>query len=252
MYCPKCGAQIDDGVSFCPKCGAAQAQATPPAQAEPSQPTYAQHAPAPEQPLPQQQAYQQQTGPTPEQPAYQQQPSAQQATPQPSPSQGFKMPSLGELFCSHNEEAVRYAESTGLQMKWYKALTIALLYIGALLNLVTGLRYVTGNAYGGVTVYAFFPALHFVDFLYGLIYIVLALAMLYIRMRLAQFGSEAPRLYLTLLLANVILALVYSLVSSIILGSFDTLTLLGSVGVSLAMYTLNRTYFEKRQHLFTM
>lgn len=282
MFCPKCGAQISDGAAFCPKCGAAQTQRPAPVQPEPVQPTPAQpepvqpmpaqqapipeqpapqpqtyqyqQAPAPEQPAPQQQTYQYQyqQAPAPGQPAYQQQPPTNQSVPQGFSLKDFKMPTLGELFTGYNRTAVQYAESTGLQMKWYKAITVVLLYLGAFINLVAGLQYVTGNSYGSIAVYAFFPALRFVDFIFGLVYIVVALAVLYIRMRLAQFSSDAPRLYLTLLIANIIIGFVYSLLSSIITGSFDTFTLLASTGVGVAMYVLNRTYFEKRQHLFTM
>ncbi len=241
MFCPKCGTQVNDGASFCPKCGTALAQQ--PAVA-PEQPT-PQQAPAPEQSAYQQQQYQQQQ-------TYQQAPSYQ-AAPQPTPAQGFHMPSLGELFCGHNTAAVQYAEASGLKMKWYKALVIALLYLGALANLVMGLQYLTGNGYGEASgsAYAFFPALRVVDVLYGIVSIALVFAVLYTRMRLAQFASDGPRLYLTLLLVNLGVGFVYSLLSSVIINNLDYLTLVGSLAMPLAMYVLNRTYFEKRQHLFT-
>ncbi|MBQ6490961.1 MAG: hypothetical protein IJI88_01655, partial [Atopobiaceae bacterium] len=103
----------------------------------------------------------------------------------------------------------------------------------------------SGNAY------AFFPALRVVDVLYGIVSIALVFAVLYTRMRLAQFASDGPRLYLTLLLVNLGVGFVYSLLSSVIINNLDYLTLVGSLAMPLAMYVLNRTYFEKRQHLFT-
>ena len=158
MFCSQCGTQIPDGSAFCPACGARLATQAPiqapqeaPAQPEIPQPATYQQVPAQPDYQPQafqpqtydpsayQQAYQQQAS------AYQQQPAAQQPPFQAAPAAmkglTFTMPaSIGELFCSYNKAGAQYAESTGLKMKWYKALTVALLYLGAAGNLFAAIQ----------------------------------------------------------------------------------------------------------------
>lgn len=248
MYCPKCGAQIDDGVSFCPKCGAAQAGQPAPVG---SAPTPTPQPPVVEQAVPQQQTFQYQQVPTP----------GFQTPPPPkgdvmsTPLKPFALPSsVGSLFCSSNADAVRYAENSGLGMKWYKALTVALLYLSAVFVLYTGIQYLTGDYFGSATTYLYsrYPALRFVDIIYGIFNVAVATAILYVRMHLAQFSSDGPKLYLLMLLVNGIASAIYSIILFAIVGHSDWGSLIASLGAVAAMFVLNRTYFDKRQHLFTM
>ena len=82
MFCPKCGSQVEDGLSFCPNCGTPLSRpATTPPQ------------PAQQQPPAQQQAQQpiQQQAPQPQRTVQPQQPYPQQA-PQPQPGKARKPP----------------------------------------------------------------------------------------------------------------------------------------------------------------
>ena len=287
MFCSECGSQIPDGVAACPNCGAAQPVQAAAPQPQP-QPTF-QATPAPEpQPQPYQQApadqaqyayqqapadqaqyaYQQQAPADQAQYAYQQQAGYQQApassgfsvnqlTP-PAFDFNFEAPTgINDVIVGYNKEGVAYAESTGLQMKWYKALTVWLLYLSALGDLITAFQYFTGNVYGGSGIakltYAIFPALHIVDIVYGLFVLALVAVILYVRMRLAMFKKDAPALFLYMLLISLGGSLVYSLLTLIITGTAGIIgTLLITLIVCGVMYYLNKVYFDKRQHLFTM
>lgn len=254
MYCSKCGSQVPDGSAFCPKCGAAQAgQAAPVG----PMPTPTPQPPFTGQPPAQQQAYQYQQAPS-----YQQVPAPGFQTP-PSPRgdvmstplKPFAMPpSIGALFCGVNRGGVQYAEQSGLGMKWYKALASFLLYISAVFILYTGIQYFTGQTYGGSSgyVYSLYPALRFINVIYGLFNLVVAVAILYVRMHLAQFASDGPKLYLLMLLVNGIASAVFTIATFIIVGQSDWGSLATSIAGVIAMFVLNRTYFDKRQHLFTM
>ena len=277
MFCSQCGNQIPDGSTFCPICGAqlgaGAAPAPLPTPVQPA-PTY-QQAPAAPAPAPipapvYPQASTTQHAPTAQQvpaygqqaPAYgQQAPTAQQTPAQPkgnvlaTPFKPFVMPSpIGQLFTGYNKQGVQYAESTGLQMKWYKALTAALLYISAAYMLFSGIQSILGLSYGdsGSYLYSMYPILRVVDILYGLFLLVVAFAALYVRMHLAQFASDGPRLYLTMLVVNGGISVVYTLLAYLIIGVSNFAGVISAIGLVAAMFVLNRTYFDKRQHLFTM
>ena len=260
MFCPQCGTQVSDDSAFCPNCGARLAAPAPePIQPEIPQPATYEQVPA--QPDYQQQAFQPQAY---EPSAYQQQTYQQQPAPQQPPFQtapatvkglSFTMPSsIGELFCSYNKAGAQYAESTGLQMKWYKALTVALLYLGAAGNLFAGLQSIFGisNGESSSYLYSMYPGMRVLDIVYGIILVGMAFVALYGRMHLAQFKEDGPRLSLLMLLVNVCITAAFSLLTMVITGYYELSTVSGALLGGVIMYVLNRTYFGKRQHLFTM
>ena len=260
MFCPQCGTQIPDGSTFCPNCGTRlSAPAPEPVQPEIPQPATYEQVPA--QPDYQQQAFQPQAyEPSAyQQQTYQQQPAAQQPPFQAAPAAmkglTFTMPaSIGELFCSYNKAGAQYAESTGLKMKWYKALTVALLYLGAAGNLFAAIQNIFGMSYGDSSsyIYSVYPGMRVLDIVYGIVLLGIAFVALYVRMHLAQFKSDGPQLYLMMILLNVCVSAVYSLLTMVITRGYDYGTIGGMLIGGVVMYVLNRTYFGKRQHLFTM
>ena len=162
------------------------------------------------------------------------------------------MPSVGDLFCGINTQITAYAESLGLQMKWQKAIVV-LIYLGVISSLLTAVQYFTGSIYGDSvgSVYRSFPALRFVGILYGLFCLAYAAAMLYARMLLAKYNADGPRFFLLLLLVNGAAAVVLNLLIYVITGVSDFSSLIGQVvGIGVAFY-LNKTYYEKRMHLFS-
>ena len=276
MFCPNCGIQVPDDAAFCPACGASfaqQAPAAPEPQAAPIyEPIQTPQAQAYEPQAYQPQAYQQ--TPAYDQNAYQQQ-TYQQApayaqTPAPAPAAAAAVPaytcmktplkpfalpsSIGELFVGYNKTAVQYAESTGIKMKWYKAITAVLFYLSALGLLWSGLDTIFDFSDTGFSGYMYgsYPALQALDIVYGLVLIIMAFVVLYVRMHLAQFSTDGPHLYLLMLLVNGGASVIYTLLISLIVGYFSFSTIISPLIGVLAMFTLNRIYFDKRQHLFTM
>ena len=55
-----------------------------------------------------------------------------------------------------------------------------------------------------------------------------------------------------MILLNVCASAVYSLLTMVITRGYDLGTVGGMLVGGVVMYVLNRTYFGKRQHLFTM
>ncbi len=156
-------------------------------------------------------------------------------------------------FSPADPSVLAYAESRGFGMKWYKALTIVLLFLAALSYVFTGITTITGMEYGSSRdmIYSFYPALMPLNIVYGLFLLVLALASIYIRMQLAAFKKVGPRYYIIMGLASGIASLLFMLISSLIIGTgFTLLTALGVImgaGINVA---LNKVYFDKRAELF--
>lgn len=207
-------------------------QPGPPPPAEQAWPTQPQAAPP--QPAPQPAPWQQQ--PTP-QPAPWQQP-AQQPTPQPVPQ-----------FSSYD------AQSQGLPMKWYKFIIWAQLFLAALGMAVTGIGAATGIIYEGnaALVYAYFPALRFVDIVMGLLCIAIAAACIYVRQELVKYKRGSTDHYLILLGAIAVVQVFYALASTSIIGfglEESIVSVIASLVTLGVMAGLSKVYFDKRRHLF--
>ena len=273
MFCQNCGAQLNEGTKFCPNCGtlvqtagvpagAPIQQEMPPAAVEPpvAEPTPA-PTPAPaavmeKETVPPASATPQ---PAPEPTPYQQPvplPVApQQVAPQPAPYQ----------------QPVPYVAQPALPMKWYKFVIWVQLFLSALVSVGSALLLLTGAQYGHDSdlAYSMIGGLRVVDIIFAAVFAI------YVRQRLAGFKKGAPELYLRfIIIANVIsisynLIVVWLAVSTLTrflpgANFFDALGMLlessstqaslfqlvVSVIAVIVMYFLNRTYFNKRAHLF--
>lgn len=210
MFCPTCGCQLPDGSDFCAACG---------------NPVPASAQPACQPPCEQQAPY--------EQPAYEQPYYYQAPVPE-------------------------------LPMKWFKFLIYLSLFVAAFSNLVNGIAYITGHIYEmqeqveAATVYDAFPAMRPVDILFGIYQIAAAAYCLVVRQSLAQFKAIGPKLLIGLYGATACATVLYEVATGIVLAAagaeFDVTSVIGScIGSVLGfvvMYFCNKTYFEKRNHLF--
>jgi hypothetical protein len=155
------------------------------------------------------------------------------------------------------EQVVAYAESTGLGMKWYKFLTTIGLFLGALGLAIQGLTYVTGAYISSAGTspdffYAAFPMMRAVDIIYGLGLVALGAGEIYTRQLLVRFSKSAPHAYYALTAAQLVLNVLYAILSAIVFSSGLSVigTLIGTfVSTGVGLY-LNMLYYNKRAHLF--
>lgn len=234
MFCPNCGKQIPDQSVFCPSCGT-RVQAAAPQQPGAPQASMPQQPDAPQPPAP--------TGM------------------QPTPYQ----------------QPVPYVAQPALPMKWYKFVIWVQLFLSALVSAGSAFLLLTGAQYGGDSdlAYSMIGGLRVVDIIFALAQIGIAVFAIYVRQQLAGFKKGAPELYLRfIIIANVVsisynLIVVWLAVSTLTrflpgANFFDALgmllessstqaslfQLIVSVIAVIVMYFLNRTYFNKRAHLF--
>lgn len=145
-----------------------------------------------------------------------------------------------------------------LPMKWYKFLIYVSLFLGALLNLISGISIMTGGQYQGAAeyVYMMFHGLKTLDVLTGILMLVSAAFSIYTRFRLSGYYKNGPLMLTYLYSFNVLVNLFYIIGTFVVLpgeitAELDIASDFGSLAASVAMIFINRTYFNKRMHLFT-
>lgn len=214
MFCTNCGRQLANGSTYCPFCGTTQ-------------------APRPEQP-----------------------PELKQETP-PASDPGTLYPRQPEPYVQQPARPVPADPMNDPRgMKWFKFILYFQLFANALINLINAVTVFTGAHYQGAadTVYAVFPAEHTVDIVYGLLCLALAAFGIYTRFRLSSFKRNGPGLYLGLIAANILVPVLYMLLSSAVTGIPLTSLLdvngIVSLAANVIMLVVNKIYFDKRKDLF--
>lgn len=151
-------------------------------------------------------------------------------------------------------------------MKWFKFLIYFSLFAGALVNLVMGFRLLSGGNYGSSyiadLVYGYFSGLKAIDIIVGILFIVVAGFMVFVRFQLAGFKANGPKLFLLLYAVNAAVSVIYSVGVIVVCKSSSmsyltdevVSTVIAScvtqVIVSVVMIIVNKIYFDKRKDLF--
>ena len=134
-----------------------------------------------------------------------------------------------------------------LPMKWYKFLIYFALFLGAVVNLISGVNFLTGNIYvvqsageaSAELVYTYFSGLQTVDMVYGIGMIAIAAYGIYTRFMLAKFKAVAPKCVVILYIVGAVWGLIYNLAAGAItgVGGFDS-SMIVSLVTAVAMALL--------------
>ena len=150
-------------------------------------------------------------------------------------------------------------QQPNLPMGWFKFLINFALWAGAILNIIAAFPMLTGSQYGteveAALVYSMFSDLKILDMLCGILAIALGAFGIYTRFQLAGFKQNGPKLLLYLYAAAVVYNLIYvvgcnMILSDIVLQNVDFTSVYSSTITSAIMIFVNRSYFQKRAHLF--
>lgn len=150
------------------------------------------------------------------------------------------------------------APANTMPMKWYKWLIYFLLFVAALSNAGSAISVFSGSHYGSkqdtAMVYAFFKNLKTIDLLYAIVLVVLAVVAIMARMKLAGYKKDGPKfllmLYAGALISSVVYLVLVASVCQLPLEQFMNTSAVTQLIVQLAMIFINKTYFDKRAHLF--
>jgi hypothetical protein len=144
---------------------------------------------------------------------------------------------------------------SGIGMKWHKFLLI-LLWLGAALNIVSGIGYLLGDLYGEYTaeIYAAAPTLATFDLACGGVMILFGLFQFVMRGRLKRMCKNGPALlsatYIMLIIINLVTAVVPAFLAPQYL-TVDTPTVMGTIFGNILWLSVNSSYYKKRMDMFT-
>ena len=148
---------------------------------------------------------------------------------------------------------------SGRPMRWHLFLVHLGLWIAGLVCIALGVGNMVGVQYliQGMppgAVYDVFPALTYIDFVYGLLLVGVGILFFLCRARLRSFKKRAPLLLNLAYAALIVLAAVYSVVSSTVVGTpasrlVGVNEIASVVGMAVGV-SLNAAYYKKRDFLF--
>ena len=140
-----------------------------------------------------------------------------------------------------------------MPMKWFKFLIYFALFAGAVLNILSGLGTLSSVLIPSEleTVYDSYAALKALDVFMGVAAIGLGVFGIYTRFRLSGYHSNGPKMLLLTYAASAAIQVIYIIGAYIALDGAVTMTsTFTNVAVSVAMIFINKTYFDKRAHMF--
>ncbi len=142
-------------------------------------------------------------------------------------------------------------------MKWYSFIVHIQLWLFMISLLVNGARFMFGLQYVDKrdAVYGAFPAVKYVDFLYGVAFLVLIVFAFITRKLLAQYREKGPRWYLTICaVVNVLFPVLYiiaaSTASRVSVSAWINVETIMNLAFGVVYFVLNYVYFRKRRGLF--
>ena len=231
MFCSTCGTKVDDGIKFCPNCGATMNSGVDNAPQHDTQPNYTYGS----------------------QPQYNAQPNYEYG----AQHQYNAQPQYGTQPQYNMQNPLMPQPS----MKWFKFLIYFSLFFGAVINLAFGVNYITGNIYfvqsnGDVTaemVYDFFGSeVQTLDIIYGVLCIAMAAFGIYTRFMLAKYKAIGPKCLYISYAAGAAISLFYAIALVAVTGESEVLSssVFASLAVSIGFLFANKSYFDKRKHMF--
>ena len=142
-------------------------------------------------------------------------------------------------------------------MKWFKFLIYFGLFAGAAWNALSAIGFLTGSIYDGQAklVYRFFDGLQTLDMIAGIGLLVTAALGIIARFRLSGYRKNGSTILNCVYLCVAIVQLIYIIGIYVILPesaheALEFSSAYASIAVSIAMVSVNTTYFKKRAHLF--
>jgi len=160
---------------------------------------------------------------------------------------------------SSSKAPTRETAEKRLGMAWYKFLIYFALFAGAVVNVLSGILYLTGEIYAiqtdgtvtAETVYGYYGiGLRLVDFAFGLYLIAFAVFAIVLRNKLAKFKPNAPRLTVIFYAISAGGEFLYALAVTVITSVGIDASQITSLIVGVVVCALNARYFKRRAHLF--
>ena len=149
------------------------------------------------------------------------------------------------------------SQTAQLPMKWHNFIVKFGLILSMLGGIVTAALVVTGELYqmmgvNAAYVYRYYDGLQMLDIMYAVVCVLCSVYAWQTRSAMKDFRRGAPSMLLTLYALNLGTTLLYNVAVLLLMrAGFSSLSSMGTTVVSsIAAIGLNRTYYQKRAHLF--
>ena len=143
-----------------------------------------------------------------------------------------------------------------LGMKWANFLGYFVLWVGGLINLASGVAFLSGSIYDsfGVSskdVYSYFSALKAVDTIAGVLTLATAVVGVVAAISIIKRKANAGKLVCTLYAMNFAVSFIYALLVTVMttIPGFSSSTIIQLI-MSVVMFFVNRYYFNNRANVF--
>ena len=140
-------------------------------------------------------------------------------------------------------------------MKWYKFETYFLLLFEAVLCIGLAIVYLTGMQYSvqdvnPSLVYSYYPAIHIIDIVFGILSIGFALAYVYFFIIMKKMKKDAWIFYLIFIGIYGVVNFIYTFSCNIVIGSNDFYSAISPIISAAIGISLRYIYYRKRADLF--
>lgn len=173
---------------------------------------------------------------------------------------GFQQPNFGN---DGYKQPGMIQSPDAYPMKWFKFVIYFQLFLSAIFCVINSITYFTGAHYGDSDdaefVYDFYgSSLKTCDMIFGVVYLFLAVYIIFTRFQLAKFKKYAPMFYLVSCGVSIAASILYLIMASSATKIEISTLLSGSTGssyitslvTSIVLIVANKIYFDKRAALF--
>ena len=166
----------------------------------------------------------------------------------------------GTILNGESSQRDYYSKMNDYPMKFHRFLIYFALWVGALMNLASGVNFLSGAQYGGSAnlFYKFVDGLESLDQFIGIFQIALAAVLIFVRFELAKLKRNGPKLLIGTYAANSLASAVYSYSAySMTRGNLyvtynkSITEIFTTLGVSCIFIFLVWKYYKIREDLFT-
>lgn len=146
------------------------------------------------------------------------------------------------------------------KMKWFHFVIWIQLFWLAIVGFYNGTQLLSGDIYNedygagfAETVWDYYTGLKTVDWMFGALFILVAVFAIYVRFQLSKYRSNGPKLYIYVLIAQIVVDFGYPLSVAIVTRVFSIdayITFATQIIINIILICANRVYFGKRKFLF--
>lgn len=135
-----------------------------------------------------------------------------------------------------------------IELKWFLFMIYLGLFLSALYDIGSGIKYITGSSSTIETLYLASEDLNAINAIYGVFCILMGCFAVFVRMMLAGFNKKGPMCLYLYYIIGIVGFIVYSFSLP---GQINPIYHFIRIAIFAVVFALNKIYFKKREELFS-